>query len=548
MAEHYSFFDPVETEQGFDREYNAQEFTDYFKSLVTTGVMKGAGSELKVTANGSNMVSEIETGIAFVDGRYYSNTSKLVQTHDTEVLGKDRIDRIVVRLDLNTEARHVKSFVKKGVASVTPVAPSLTRDVQVYEISLAQVKVIGGQTYINVTDVVDERGQEAVCPWAGSKILPNFNNAELENLVNGFNNHIKAYNPHGITPEMIGAVKVGINGTVIHATGDWNNIGKTGFYDGETTLNAPPTKNDELNWWYVIVLSHSSDPAKWTIQLAWNFNSGRHMARIKIGGTWNPWQEPSGGLDDLKVRIGAGAVASGDHSIAIGYQAEAKNVYSGIAIGNRAKNATAGVAIGQDANATGQFGGLVIGVGSSAGDQAIAIGDSVHASNTLQAILGNDRNIWTVPGSLSVRGGKNFEIPHPQPDKKHTHVIRHGAVESPTAGDTLYRYTIEATLDGEIVEVQLPDYFIHLNTNVDVWVNPYKHFGRAHGEVIGDKLLITCEKAGIYKSLVIGTRNDDNVQDWYIKGVEREIGESWLGEVYIFEVDEIAEISEFGEG
>ncbi|WP_193767105.1 hypothetical protein [Lysinibacillus parviboronicapiens] len=86
-----------------------------------------------------------------------------------------------------------------------------------------------------------------------------------------------------------------------------------------------------------------------------------------------------------------------------------------------------------------------------------------------------------------------------------------------------------------------------MNTNVDVWVNPDEHFGRAYGKVVGDKLLVTCEKAGVYKALVIGTRNDDNVQDWYIKGVEREIGESWLGETYVFEVDEITEVTEFEE-
>lgn len=45
-------------------------------------------------------------------------------------------------------------------------------------------------------------------------------------------------------------------------------------------------------------------------------------------------------------------------------------------------------------------------------------------------------------GSFSVTGTKQFEMPHPKPDLMHTHVLRHGAVESPTAGDTLYRYFI----------------------------------------------------------------------------------------------------------
>ena len=184
MAERFRFFDPVLVDGVPDRDYNAQEFTDYFKALVTTGVMKGAGNELKASASGSNMVTTIETGIAFIGGRYYENDALLPHTHDTETLGKSRIDRVVVRLDLNTDARYVKSFVRKGVASAAPVAPSLQRDALVYEISLAQVKVIGGQTYINVADVVDERGKDVICPWAGSNILPSFDD-------NALNEHIK---------------------------------------------------------------------------------------------------------------------------------------------------------------------------------------------------------------------------------------------------------------------------------------------------------------------------------------------------------------------
>lgn len=194
MAEKFRFFDAVEDENGvYDREYNAQEFTDYFKALVTTGLMKGAGNELAVTVNGSSMITSIDTGIAFILGRYYENDSPLELTHDTETLGNSRIDRIVIRMDLSTEARYVKAFVKKGVPSTNPVAPSLTQTPELYEISLAQVKVMGGQTYIAANDVTDERGKDIICPYAGSNILPNFNDEALGDLVenvNTLNNNI----------------------------------------------------------------------------------------------------------------------------------------------------------------------------------------------------------------------------------------------------------------------------------------------------------------------------------------------------------------------
>src|SRR5690606_24339690 len=105
--------------------------------------------------------------------------SPRAHTHDTETVGVDRIDRIVIRLDLRPEARHVESFVKKGVASSNPVPPALQRDENVYEISLAQVRISGGQTFISPSDIIDERGDEDICPWARSKVLPHIDSEEV---------------------------------------------------------------------------------------------------------------------------------------------------------------------------------------------------------------------------------------------------------------------------------------------------------------------------------------------------------------------------------
>lgn len=206
MAEVYSFFDSVLLPDGRkDREYNAQQFTDYFGTLITTGIMKANGDPLKVTTVGGNTMDvELSDGTAFIEGRYYRNTSGAIHTLDIESLGLDRIDRIVIRLDLNTEARHVKSFVKKGSPSVNPVPPALTRNDTVYEISVAQVRVKGGQTFIQQADITDERGDKALCGWAGSNILPNFNDDGLEALVNTVNGHVgNMDNPHGITTQQV---------------------------------------------------------------------------------------------------------------------------------------------------------------------------------------------------------------------------------------------------------------------------------------------------------------------------------------------------------
>lgn len=224
MAEHFSFFDPVQLPDGtYDREYNAEKFTKYFGVLVTTGVMKGEGNMLAVSVSGSNMVTKINTGVAFVEAKYYENDSFKELTHDTESLGNSRIDRIVIRMDLSTEARYVRVFIKKGVPSTNPVPPTLTQTPNLYEISLAQVKVVGGQTFISVDAVMDERGKDVICPWAGSKILPNFDEGELEKVIAKVDNSWQKGVYNSTTVTNLGPYSAAR--TLLINQSDWKNTG-----------------------------------------------------------------------------------------------------------------------------------------------------------------------------------------------------------------------------------------------------------------------------------------------------------------------------------
>ena len=122
-----------------------------------------------------------------------------------------------------------------------------------------------------------------------------------------------------------------------------------------------------------------------------------------------------------------------------------------------------------------------------------------------------------VSGSLS-KGSGSFVIPHPDPVKKEKgYKLKHCFVESPTAGDNIYRFECVANTDKQVVSIELPDYYNYLNHNTDLWINGIEHFGNAFGKINeeGTKLLITCEKAGKYKVLCIGTRKDEiAVKHW----------------------------------
>ena len=145
---------------------------------------------------------------------------------------------------------------------------------------------------------------------------------------------------------------------------------------------------------------------------------------------------------------------------------------------------------------------------------------------------GFGNNYAQVSGNLSVtgsvsKGSGSFDIAHPDPAKKDTHRLRHYFVETPSAGGNIYKYQINCA-EGDNY-IALPDYFEHLNTDSLVWVNPFRHFGRAWGEVIdnGKKVKIVVEKSGLYNILVFGDRKDEiALKEFDQYGVEYKVDKS----------------------
>ena len=133
-------------------------------------------------------------------------------------------------------------------------------------------------------------------------------------------------------------------------------------------------------------------------------------------------------------------------------------------------------------------------------------------------LLGTGRTLC-VNGTLSKTAG-SFAISHPNPTKTQACELWHSFVESPTAGDNLYRFEVE--VENGQATIDLPDYYKHLNENDQVWVNAKNHFGRAYGVVNQEKTTLTvfADTDGEYNILLIGTRKDkDAVNAW--KGTER---------------------------
>jgi hypothetical protein len=131
--------------------------------------------------------------------------------------------------------------------------------------------------------------------------------------------------------------------------------------------------------------------------------------------------------------------------------------------------------------------------------------------------IGPTNNSTAVYG-LSKTGG-SFRIKHPDPSKPNHHLI-HSFVESPTAGDNIYKYRV--SVQGGKASIELPSYYKFLNCNDHVHVSPTKHFGKGYGVMDQQqtKVELVADTDGEYDVILIGTRKDKAVQNHW-KGVER---------------------------
>lgn len=151
-----SFFNSVSG----DRRYKAEEWAEYFNSFIANGVFPKPSNGLQVIANNS-MTITVKTGKAWINGYFYFNTSDLSLLIDNADGVLKRIDRIVVRWDLQNRKTSVK--VKKGGYSASPTAPALQRDADAYELALADVYVGAGAVSIAQAHVTDQRLNGDLC-------------------------------------------------------------------------------------------------------------------------------------------------------------------------------------------------------------------------------------------------------------------------------------------------------------------------------------------------------------------------------------------------
>jgi hypothetical protein len=158
------FFDYSE-EKG--NEYSADEFAEYFRTFFADGVLAVNDTNLQVTASDAGLLVTVGYGAAIVQGYWYrlkddssgAKTLSIAAAHASLT----RIDRVILRLDKSMAVSNVVLAVLAGTAAASPAAPALTREGNIYELSLAKVTVSPGVLSITADKVTDERSDNSVC-------------------------------------------------------------------------------------------------------------------------------------------------------------------------------------------------------------------------------------------------------------------------------------------------------------------------------------------------------------------------------------------------
>ncbi len=146
--EKYSFFNDVNG----DRVYYAEDFARHLATYFTNGIFNNS---CKVEATGDAMAVNMNTGSANINGyRYDSDSVKTLPIDNADGV-LNRIDNIVIRLDLTN--RNITAQVIKGQFADNPVAPDLVRTSTIYDLRIAKISIPAGTTEITQDLITDTR-------------------------------------------------------------------------------------------------------------------------------------------------------------------------------------------------------------------------------------------------------------------------------------------------------------------------------------------------------------------------------------------------------
>ncbi len=141
----------------YDRAADSSQLAALFKEYFTNGIFTNPSTSFQVIPSDNNMSVVVKAGAGNINGYFCdedTDRTLVVQASDTTY---DRIDRVVLRLNLNVSVRSIDLYVLQGIGASSPTAPELTRNSSIYELCLAEIYIPKNTTSISVSRITDTR-------------------------------------------------------------------------------------------------------------------------------------------------------------------------------------------------------------------------------------------------------------------------------------------------------------------------------------------------------------------------------------------------------
>ncbi len=162
MAQECGFFNAELEGSEYDRVYNAEQFAAYFASFIGNGVFGNSMGELVVLENQqANMSVDVSSGQGWINGWWYRNTEELnlpIALADGVLNRKD-----IVVLRWGNAERDMWLQVIQGELSGEPIAPSIVRNADYYDLKLCEIDIPAGTSKITQSQITDTRLDNNVC-------------------------------------------------------------------------------------------------------------------------------------------------------------------------------------------------------------------------------------------------------------------------------------------------------------------------------------------------------------------------------------------------
>lgn len=162
-------------EQGlplYDRAVDSEFLRQVNRQYYSDGVFYDQSDRLQVVAD-TGMQVKVMPGCAHIQGAIGIETQQRtlqVQAADEQ----DRIDTVVVRLDLSLAVRSIDLYILKGAPAESPQPPALTRDSTTWELGLANLFIAQNTATVSQQRITDTRLDTGHCGVVGATAQPPF--------------------------------------------------------------------------------------------------------------------------------------------------------------------------------------------------------------------------------------------------------------------------------------------------------------------------------------------------------------------------------------